>query len=483
MMLFGRRAAAATLGLFFAAAGLAQVPAGNPAGTAPSGATGVAAPARPKAPAAAPLQYLAKVPLTLAAGAIHLLPVKGKVARVALGSGSVISTTAVDDHLLLIAEQPGTTSLMVWTGQVVHSLQVTVLPKDPDEVRARVETFTAGLAGVQVTKLGHELVVSGTAHRDVIARLRNALKDTPGVTLNLTEDGGRPFARSVLFRLHFIEVKKSLVEKLGIDWAKDAQGPVIGLTGVAHESGIYRGAREAREGDNLLAPSPEFITRNGRRGGVFLGLATTIVSRINLGISSGDIRVLASPELTAKSGGAAKLQVGGEVPIPVAAGLGTVNVVFKPYGVLFSIEPHIDANDVITAKISTELSQIDPSVTVGGIPGFLNRTTSTEVSVKPGEMVALSGLLLSEMSNAVDRVPGLSNVPVLGRLFRSDDFRDRKSELVVLLEPEIISAGDGLAQQLRARGQSNIKEFDDKVKALATQPAPPTGEPAAWELR
>lgn len=426
----------------------------------------------PGAVAAAPLQYLDSKPLTLAVGAIHLLPVKGKVVRVALGSGSVISTTAVDDRLLLIAEQPGVTSLMVWTDQVVHSLRVEVVPKDLDDMRTKIEAFTAGLPGVTVTRLGSEFVISGTTHREAVARLNATLKGLPGVTLNLSEDSGPPFARSVLFRLHFIEVKKSLIEKIGIDWAKDAQGPIFGATGVVKDTGIYEGSRQAKEGDNLLSNSPEFVSRGTRQGGIFFGLATTIASRINLGISDGDIRVLASPELTAKSGGAAKLQVGGEVPIPVAAGLGAVNVVFKPYGVLFAIEPRIDANNVITAKVSTELSQIDPSVTVGGIPGFLSRTTSTEISVKPGEMVALSGLLMSEMSNAVDRVPGLGTVPVLGRLFKSEDFRDRKSELVVLLEPEIISAGDGLAQQLRARGQSNIKEFDDKVKERNRKPEP-----------
>ncbi len=139
---------------------------------------------------------------------------------------------------------------------------------------------------------------------------------------------------------------------------------------------------------------------------------------------------------------------------------------------MFSIEPEIGADDVITAKISTELSQIDPAVTVGGFPGFLTRTTSTDVSLKAGEVVALSGLVNSEMSNAIDRVPGISAVPVLGRLFRSDDFRNNKTELFVLLEPQIITAGDGLASQLRDRGLTTKKEFEDKVLELQPKPEP-----------
>lgn len=109
------------------------------------------------------------------------------------------------------------------------------------------------------------------------------------------------------------------------------------------------------------------------------------------------------------------------------------------------------------------MSQIDPAVTVAGIPGFLTRNTDTEVSLKEGEMVALSGLVNSEMSNAIDRVPAISRIPILGRLFRSDDFRNSRSELVVLLEPEIIAPGDGLALQLRERGMAGKKQFEDKL--------------------
>jgi len=168
------------------------------------------------------------------------------------------------------------------------------------------------------------------------------------------------------------------------------------------------------------------------------------------------------------------------VPIPVAGAFGSTSVEFKPYGIILTLEPQIDADGVITAKIMTDLSQIDPAVTVNGIPGFLNRSTGTEVSLKEGEMVALAGLVNSEMANAVDRVPGISRIPILGRLFRSDDFRNSKTELVVLLEPEIIAPGDGLAQELRARGETGRKEFNDKLREMEKKDFPPASlEPGA----
>ena len=257
---------------------------------------------------------------------------------------------------------------------------------------------------------------------------------------------------------------------------------MLGLTGVARATGVYRDGRQREAGDDLLAAVPPFRQIGSARDGAFLGLATTITSRLNLGISNGDVRLLASPELTAKSGGKARLQVGGEVPIPLAGAFGATTVEFKPYGIILAIEPQIDAADVITAKISTELSQIDPAVSVAGIPGFITRSTATEVSLKAGEMIALSGLVNSEMSTAIDRVPALSRIPILGRLFRSDDFRTNRTELVVLLEPEIIAPGDGLAQQLRQRGEAHIGTFGDKLEQLRQShlpfPAPASsGEP------
>lgn len=422
--------------------------------------------------AAAAVTYAAPQPLVMALGEVKLLPMRTKVRRVALGSGSVISATTVEQNLLLIGEQVGDTSLLVWTGNTVQTYKVQVVPRDLAAVRAKVDALVGEEKGIKITQVGPELVLSGVAHKLVLDKLNAALSDTPGVVNNIQEDQGLAFTRSVLFRLHFVEINRSLLENIGIDWDGEAMGPTIGLRGVGRNTGIFKNIPETGGSDNLLDPNPGFTRRNGTNHGFFFGLASTIGSRLKLAIADGDARVLATPELTARSGGKARLQVGGEVPIPLAGAFGTTTVEFKPYGMLFSIEPHIDANDIITAKLSTELSQIDPSVSVAGIPGFVTRNTSSDISVKPGEVVALSGLVNAELANAIDRVPALSKIPLFGRLFRSDDFRNRKTELVVFVESEIVNAGDGLAGALRERGEQGRREFEEKVK----QAGKPSGE-------
>ena len=447
--------------------------------------------ARPRPSAAVPARKNATLPnvapvmrdmqpVGLALGEIRMLPIQGKVRRIAVGNGSFVSATTVDSNLMLIGEQVGTTMLMVWSEGNVYSFQVRVLPSDFAATRRIVDNVLKGAGGVTVEEVDSKLVISGVVHRAILDRLLVTVKDVPGVVLNVRADEGSPLVRSVLFRLHFVEVNKSLLEKIGVQWSKEANGPAFAAQGIAIREGIYRNIPPAKEGENLLSPVPPFVTQNGRTSGIFLGLATSIASRINLGVSQGDARILASPELTAKSGGKARLQVGGEIPIPLAGAFGTQTVEFKPYGIIFSIEPVIDGSDIITAKLSTELSQIDPAVTVAGIPGFLTRSTSTEISVRPGEMIALSGLVNSELSNAIDKVPGIGNIPIFGRLFRSDDFRNKRSDLVVLLEPEIITLGEGMAGQVRQRGVDNTREFEKKVEQLgapAASPAAPDSSP------
>ena len=418
--------------------------------------------------------------VSLALGEILMLPMRGKVRRVAVGNGANVSATTVDTSLMLIGEQVGVTTLLVWTDRTQYSYRVKVVASDFSANRRLIERVLNDTPGITIEEYDSKLVVSGIANRKLFEQLSSLVKDQPNVLLNLRLEEDSPQVRTVLFRLHFVEVAKTLIETIGVQWATDAAGPTFAAQGAPLKEGIYRGLTPAKPGDNLLANPPPFVSNNGKNSGFFFGLATVIASRINLGVTDGDARVLASPELTAKSGGNARLQVGGEVPIPMAGAFGTQTVEFKPYGIIFSIEPVIDSTGTISARISTELSQIDPSVTVAGIPGFITRSTSTDINVRPGQMIALSGLLNNELSNAIDRVPGLGNIPILGRLFRSDAYRHKKTDLVVLLEPEIIST-EGIAEEVRQRGVNNMDDFKKREKADSRDPLPLVIQPTPAE--
>ncbi|MBV8464656.1 MAG: pilus assembly protein N-terminal domain-containing protein [Burkholderiales bacterium] len=417
-----------------------------------------------------PPSYLPVESLTVAVGQIQRLPVKGQIRRVAVGNGGLLSTTVVDANLLVIAEGVGTTNLMIWTDDTVRSFKVHVVPYDLEELRVKAARLMAAYPRVKADIAGSDVVLSGYAHAEELKRIGQAVNNLPGVINNVLEDQGSATTRSVLFKLSFVEVKRSYLEQLGIQWAQSANGPVFGTTGVYRATGPYAAVSQpvtSSTGPSLVSTSPPpFTSLGSSTGGYFLGLASYLNSALKLGSDTGDTRVLATPELVARSGGKADMNVGGEVPIPMAGAFGSTSVIFKPYGVLFSIEPQVSQDNIISAKISTEVSQIDNSVSVGGIPGFLTRKTAAEISIKPGEVVALAGLLNDQLSNSISSVPGLGNLPILGRLFRSDDFIHNKTDLVVLLEPEIVTPGQGLVQQLKAHGADVIDDTADRSQAL-----------------
>ncbi|QJE02317.1 hypothetical protein HH212_21720 [Massilia forsythiae] len=217
-LLFVLAAALGVAGAASAAAG--AMPEAPVAVSRPKPPLAAAAPRKPRSitPVTPVMHYLPTRALTITAGEIMMLPIQGRIVRLALGSGNLLSTTTVDANLLLIAEQVGSTSLLVWTRERMYSYQVTIVPKDLQAIRAKVEALTRGLGGVTVEQVGAELVLSGAVHKETHARLAASLKGMPGVVFNIREDQGSAYTRSVLFRLHFIEIKRSLLETIGIDW-------------------------------------------------------------------------------------------------------------------------------------------------------------------------------------------------------------------------------------------------------------------------
>ncbi len=125
------------------------------------------------------------------------------------------------------------------------------------------------------------------------------------------------------------------------------------------------------------------------------------------------------------------------MPIPQSGALGTTNVEYKQYGIKLSIIPVVDANNIISAHLTTEISQIDPTVSYGGMPGFLTRNTSSDISMRAGETLAISGLFSADAVNDSNGMPFLGQLPIIGQLFRSDSFRAKKSDLVIFVTPVI----------------------------------------------
>jgi pilus assembly protein CpaC len=199
---------------------------------------------------------------------------------------------------------------------------------------------------------------------------------------------------------------------------------------------IYPGTGSAYS----FSPKPDGTHTTLGLAGKLLGL--DVLSAIDLGERIGQVTTLANPNLTALSGETATFLAGGEIPIPISQGLGTVAIEYKQYGVSLAFTPTVMADGRISLRVKPEVSSLDASsaVTFGGttIPGLSTRRSETTIELGSGESMMIAGLLQNSHNNSFDKAPGLGDVPILGALFRSNAWQRNETELVIVITPYLV---------------------------------------------
>ncbi len=160
-------------------------------------------------------------------------------------------------------------------------------------------------------------------------------------------------------------------------------------------------------------------------------------------IQNGNARVLSSPDLVSMPGAKADFLVGGEIPYVVATGLGQFSVQFHEYGVRLNVTPTIMPDGSVESKLTPEVSDLDfaDGTSLNGIvmPAFKTSRITTDVMTKAGESIVMAGLLRRQENRTVNKIPGLGDLPILGRLFRSTSYQKQDTDVVFVLTPEVIT--------------------------------------------
>ncbi len=295
-------------------------------------------------------------------------------------------------------------------------------PEDAAEAERLVTAFTGG-------------------ESNVISRLRMA---TP-LQVNL--------------RVRFAEVSRSLTRQIGANLttidgtggflfglnrgraAVDTFAPGSGVLGIGTATTVTLPDGTTIEGSNILPNTPQ-TTLGGI--GEFLGL--DIGGALDLGEQRGLVTTLSQPNLTALSGETAEFLAGGEFPIPLSQGLGTTTVEYKNYGVSLAYTPTVLANGRISLRVRPEVSELSSqgAVTLNGfqIPALTIRRAETSVELGSGESIMIAGLLSNNAQHTLDQTPGVGDIPILGNLFRSTDFRRGETELVIVITPYLVQPVD-----------------------------------------
>ena len=151
---------------------------------------------------------------------------------------------------------------------------------------------------------------------------------------------------------------------------------------------------------------------------------------------SGQAKILASPNILCRSGEEAAFLVGGEFPIKIST-RNNKQVIWKNYGISLKFKPKADSSGRMSVSIESEVSSIDSSLMVEGVPALRTNKVSSHFDLTKSSVVALSGLLKEDQGKHSEGLPGLSSIPILGSLFGSQNFQNNKSELVIFVRPSI----------------------------------------------
>lgn len=412
--------------------------------------------------------------LTLSTGETHLLAEVG-LKRLSVGNAKIISAKRIDNNqVLLLAMQPGQTTLHLWFHDGTQKrIKAAVIHGDSEELAKDVKRWLGRKSSIEVKSVGGKVVIEGRAKSVQEARKISELAQRSPMIVNLVQQAG--VEQMIAMEVRFLEVKRSALENIGVNWQKATAGPVFGVVG---DIASNRHFRPASSGTLDSSGSPGLVgnlpgtTTDPTLGKIapfamYFGLQATLASVINLMEQKGDAVILAEPILACRSGGSAKFLAGGEIPLPSTSGMGATSVEFKPYGIKFEISPVLTESGSISARVMTELSTIDPAIKVGDLPAFLSRQTETEVNLREGETLVISGLISEDRSKTVDKLTGLGDIPVLGQLFKSKDFRERRSEMIVFVTPRFISPSSDLNQRMLTRSQSRLEETDRRISGQA----------------
>ena len=254
----------------------------------------------------------------------------------------------------------------------------------------------------------------------------------------------------VNLQVRIAEVSRSVVRAIGVNLATvdttggfklgigQGSGSWIPQYNPGSPSGLGVGLTEGPDGATVI-PGGEQGTTFGFEGNL-LGL--DIASALDLAETQGLVTTLSQPNLTALSGETAEFLAGGEFPIPLSQGLGSTTIEYKNYGVSLAYTPTVLANGRISIRVRPEVSELSSqgAITLNGfqVPALVTRRAETTVELGSGQSFMIAGLLSNSSQNSIEKAPGLGDVPILGNLFRSTNYRKGETELVIVVTPYLV---------------------------------------------
>jgi pilus assembly protein CpaC len=389
-------------------------------------------------------------------GQQQTLPHVRAITRAAVGDPEVLGVSPIGSSgLLLTGKKPGSTTVTIWDNKGTEpARQITVLVS-PNLTAMRESVL--GAAGARVDVSGPTLKLSGEmrsldAHENAAQAAKAAL---PAKGSTLIDTTTSQYDVQVQIDIKILEVSRQRLKEVGLHLNHTGASGTRGLSSPGTFAGYRRQPGQTINsydgngnltGTQVQTNALEWLSYGGNvpfsdAFNIFAAGRDALVVFSALE-NNGFAYALAEPSLTALSGQTATFLAGGELPIPLSTGIGSVTVEFKPFGIRLNLTPYVLDNQRIVLKVAPEVSEIDESLSarLGNfvVPGLRVRRTDTTVSLGDGETFVISGLMNRNTKSVINKFPVLGDIPILGAFFKSTRFEKDDQELLMIATPHLV---------------------------------------------
>ena len=390
------------------------------------------------------------------------------ITRLAVGNPAIADVQLLSSgDFLLVGKKAGTTSLIVWSDGGRRT-EYTVYVAGNDRGMASAIQDAIGYPKVHVQMMKDRVMLRGKVENqyehDVAMKIAGLYTggDESGV-IDLLE---MEHPSQIRLEAQIIEIGSNYAKDLGIQyWSQTPEKQDETTTGITvGTAGIFYGGE---------------VFSSSRKHGGWLG---SHVANVNVTlqalINQGKARILSRPSITTLSGKNANILIGGRIPVPISDGNGNVSVDWREYGIRLNIEPKVDSEDKITSKVHAEVSTLDKASSVKidsySIPGILSREADTEVNVHSGMTMVIGGLINSEDSKSISKIPLLGDLPIIGRFFQHTSKSRDKRELIILITPTLVSddTPSPMSQRMKASYEEVERIARNREQVKTNQPVP-----------
>jgi pilus assembly protein CpaC len=436
---------------FSATSVLAQEPA--PATTSAPANTAATPAQSPVTPASQGQESAEPQTLHLLVGRSLVITSPSRIKRVSLADPEIAEAIVVSPTQVLVnGKKPGGVSLLLWDeADQSQAFEVSV-DIDVLGLSQKIhEVFPTENVHIDTSK--DVVIITGKISSSVVAdKILEVVKGAAPKVTSMMEVPPIPTGE-ILLQVRFAEVDRTALTQLGFNILSTGAGHTFGSATTQQFGGV--GAPTISDTSGTSTTSGSTTTTNAASA------VQTIASALNIFLFNPDIhlattiealqsknlfQILAEPNLMTESGKEASFLAGGEFPYPLVTSVGSgspaISVQFKEFGVRLSFTPILTADGTIHLKVKPEVSTLDFSngIVISGftLPALSTRRVESEMSLADGQTFAIAGLVDNRVTELLNKIPGIGDIPILGKLFQSKSLNKSKNELLVIVTPHIV---------------------------------------------